>query len=183
MARSFYSALKAELEALEAADLDRRGRVDDGNWRGRLDELHAHHGTWQRVADDLGVDKRTLERWRKGYAPRGGGPRRQVSPAGIVPKVRDAIARTLPARGDRRAQVARPDWRKLFIVGTIKWENYERTQNMHLGKYLTPASFEAIADVYVKRGNSRMPAAIDHAISTDYLGFPVHLADTQELRF
>jgi hypothetical protein len=184
---TFYSALKAELGRLERAELAERGRVDEGNWRAQLDALHAQHGSWKAVAADLGTDKRTLERWRLGYVPRGGGPRKMVAPAGFIPKIKAAVARTLPKAGNRGRQVKQVDWRKLRVKGTIvfppKKPVYERTENMHLGLYFPPDTMAALASVYTAGAVARMGRAIDKAISDEYLGFAAHLADVEELSF
>jgi transposase-like protein len=182
---SFYSALKAELDR-HGAELE---RVDDTNWEAKLNGLYAEQGTWQKVADQLGTDRRTIERWRKGYQPRTRAngvkpPRQRVNPAGFIPKIRAAFA----GRGkDRRAQVAAVDWRKLFIHGTIKWgppdKPYERTERMSVGNYLSPRAIAGISAAYISRRQWDTQRAIDHAMSQDYLGFDAKLIDVQELHF
>jgi len=182
---SFYSALKAVLDRA-GAELE---HVDNGNWEARLNELYAEQGTWQKVADGLGTDRRTIERWRKGYQPRTKAngvkpPRQRVNPDAFVPKIRAAFA----GRGkDRRRQVAAVDWRKLFVHGTIKFgsppREYTRTERMFLGSYLTPRSFAGISAAYISRKQFDVQRAIDHAMSVDYLGFDAKLIDVQELHF
>lgn len=164
----FYPALKAELE-----------RVDAGNWESRLDALHGRHGTWQKTADVLGVDKRTVERWRKGYQPRrrrdGTVPARQrIDPGSFTGKIRDAIVK------DRHAQVAAVDWRKMTVLGTIVilgYENRERHEKMHVGRYMSAESIAGLAEAYIARDPGRVQRAIDHVLSTDYIGVPTHLKD------
>ena len=182
---SFYSALKAVLDRA-GAELE---HVDNGNWEARLNELYAEQGTWQKVAKQLGTDRRTVERWRKGYQPRTNAagvkpPRQRVNPDAFVPKIRAAFAGRAK---DRRRQVAAVDWRKLFVHGTIRFgppdHPYERTENMHLGSYLTPQSFAGISAAYIRRSQWDTQRAIDHAMSNYYLGFDAKLTDVQELHF
>lgn len=180
---SFYSVFKAELERLERAELAERGRVDEDNWRDQLDRLKTELGSWKAVSAELGTDTRTVQRWRNGYAPRGGGPRRQVSPSGFIPRIRQAVQDQLPKPGNRRTQVTRPDWSRMVITGTVKFADYTRTERMFVGRYFTRETNEAIADVYIARKPDRMGRAIDHALSVDYFGFDVHLIDTQEITF
>jgi hypothetical protein len=196
---SFYSALKAELERVERADLavfqavrDEAGRVDESNWRDQLDALKVEHGTWKGVAEALGTDKRTIERWRHGYAPRGGGPRRFVNPAGFIPKIRAAVGQALPPvpkAGDRRRQVSLVDWKRLRVTGTVVFppppdkEAYRRHENMWFGRYFTAQQAEGIAAAYIARNPARVQAAVDYAISTEYLGFDAHLIDVEQLSF
>jgi hypothetical protein len=170
---TFYSALRAELQ-----------RVDTDNWRAKLDALHDRHGTWKGTADALGIDKRTVERWRKGYQPRarrdGTRPPRQfVDPRTFVGKIAAAIRR------DRHAQVAGVDWRGLTIRGTVGFPppppySYTRREVMHVGNYFAPDTFAGLADAYVSGSAQRVQRAIDNALSTDYFGFPVHLISVDD---
>lgn len=164
----FYSALKAELE-----------RVDAGNWEEKLDALHGQHGTWDATAEALGVHRRTVERWRKGYQPRKRRdgtqpPRQRVDPDTFTGKIRDALG------ADRRAQVSAVDWSALIIVGTIVIEGYEdqeRHEKMYVGRYLSAGSISGIGAAYVARSPVRVQRAIDHAMSADYIGQKTHLKD------
>lgn len=167
----FYSALKAELE-----------RVDTGNWESRLGALHARHGTWQKTADALGVDKRTVERWRKGYQPRPRRdgtvpPRQRINPETFVGKIRATLA------GDRHAQLGGVDWRRLVVTGTIIILGYEdepRHEKMHIGRYMTPDAIEGLGAAYVAKDPGRVQRAIDHILSTDYIGVPTRLVDVDD---
>lgn len=182
---TFYQALKAKLEGIERADLAARSTVNEGNWRARLDELRAEHGSWDAVADQLGTTRRTVERWRLGTVDRrrGGGARQYVNPASFIPKIKAAVERGLPKAGDRRRQVTLFDWRKMVIVGQVKFADYVRHETMHVGRYFEPATFQAFASVYIARDPTRMNRAIDRALSEEYFMFPVHLVDVTELRF
>jgi hypothetical protein len=173
VSRSFYSALKEQLE-----------RVDADNWESKLDALHGRHRTWQATADALGVDKRTVERWRKGYQPRvkrdgTRPPRQRVDPRTFAGKIGDALGK------DRHAQVAAVDWRKLVITGEIGFPppppySYRRDEVMYVGKYLSPAAFEGLAAAYVSAERWRVQRSINNAISVDYLGFAADLISVED---
>lgn len=165
----FYDALRAEME-----------RVDQSNWAEKLVALKEQNGTWTATARALGVHKRTLERARLGYRPRGGGPRRFADPRSLIDKVRKALAK------DRRAQVAAVDWKRLKVNGTITLGGgeYEREENMHIGRYFTDGQIEGIADAYIAGDADRVQRAVDHAMSEDYIGDgATTLDDVTELNF
>lgn len=156
---------------MEPYDAFRRAleRVDESNWRGALDALHGQAGSWRAVAGQLGVDKRTVERWRFGYVDKRTGQRRQIGEravkANVLPKVRKAF------KANRRAQVARVDWRKLNMSGPLQIGNYPpRHQAMMLGAYLSPEAIAGLADAYISGDPDRMSAALDDALSQDYTG-------------
>lgn len=145
------------------------GHVDESDWRSALDALHDRAGSWKALAGQLGVDRRTVERWRFGYVDKRTGQRRQVSAdtvrRSVVPKVRKAL------KADRRAQVARVDWRKLTITADLQIGNYPpRREVMRVGAYLTPEAIAGIADAYVSGDPDRVQAAINDALSSDYTG-------------
>lgn len=156
------------------------GQVDETDWRDKLEALHDERGTWQKTADALGIHKRTLERWRKGYQPRRGGPRRYISPGSIVPTLREAWGK------DRRAQVAAVDWKKQVIVGTIEigGGEYIRHETMYVGRYFTADSVQGIVTAYVAADARLTQQAVDFAMSWDYIGDgATRLLDVDELRF
>lgn len=150
----FYDALRAELESVSVAD-----------WQSKLDALHEQNGTWTATAAKLGVSRRSLERWRFGYAPRGGGPRRHVDPHTFVGRIRGTFGK------DRRAQVRAVDWRKLHVTGTIMVgkKRYPRKEHMHLGMNFTPRSIAAIVEAYVAADPRACQRALDKAMQTDYI--------------
>lgn len=166
---SFCQALKGTLE-----------RVTEHTWRDQLGALHAQHGTWKATAAALDVTPRTLERWRNGYLDRHG-TRRQVTPQTPMGKVRDAI------KGNRKAQAAAVDWRKLRIKGTIELEHnpkYRRKENMHVGQYLTPDAIAGLAAAYQSGRCDRMQRAIDDALSEEYVANgDTRLLEVEELDF
>ena len=150
---SFYAALRAELE-----------RVDASSWRDQLDALHGQHGTWKATAAALGVTPRTVERWRNGYISRG--RRIQARPESAMPRIREAI------KADRKAQAAAVDWSRLRVKGTIELDHnpkYRRKENMHVGKYLSGAAIAGLVAAYVSRQGERVQRAIDNAMSEEYV--------------
>lgn len=159
------------------------GRVDESNWRGALDALHARAGSWKALAGQLGVDKRTVERWRYGYVDKRTGQRRQVSPdtvrRSVLPKVSKAF------KADRRAQVAAVDWRKLQFNGDLQIGNYPpRNQAIRLGAYLSQEAIAGLADAYVSGDPDRVQAAFDDALGQDYTGTgDASLGDVDDLDF
>lgn len=165
---TFYQALRAELE-----------RVNERTWRDQLDALHGQHGTWKATAGALGVNPRTLERWRNGYVSRG--RRVQVRPDSVIPRIRDAIRR------DRKAQAGAVDWKQLRVRGTIELDHrreYRRKENMHIGRYLSPAAVEGLVAAYVARSAARVQRSIDNALSEEYVGNgDTRLLDVDELDF
>ena len=162
----FYEALKAELE-----------RVGTDNWEDKLGALKDRLGTWQATADELGVDKRTVERWRRGYQPRRRRdgtlpPRQKIDPKTFTGKIRDALG------DDRHAQIAAVDWKRLRVVGVIVIEGYEdqeRHETMHLGRYMTGDTIAGLGEAYVAREPYRVQRAVDHFISTEYIGVRARL--------
>lgn len=145
------------------------GQVDESDWRGALDALHEQRGSWKATAETLGVDKRTVERWRFGYVDKKTGQRRQIAEStvrrSVVPKVREAI------RADRRAQVARVDWRKLQVTGRLQIGNYPpRVESMNVGLYLSPEAIAGISAAYVSGDPDRTQRAFDDAMGGDYTG-------------
>ena len=142
------------------------GRVDQENWKGRLDALHGQQGTWKKVAEHLGVDKRTVERWRFGYTDKHGN-RRQVSDKTVrdsaVPKVRAGW------KGDRKAQLQAVNWRDLFIVAEMQTSGTPaRKQNMHVGHYMEPEDIAAIGNAYLAGDAAGVDAAMDRFLSDGY---------------
>ena len=143
--------------------------ADEGNWRDRLDALHSEHGSWKAVADHLGADKRTVERWRFGYRDRHGN-RKQVSPATIkknaLPKIHKAMG------GSRKAQLAGVDWKRMRVRGHISINGgaYERDEDMDVGRYLEDDDFAAIAQAYLDEKDDIVDAAMDKAMSDSYIG-------------
>lgn len=166
---TFYAALRAELE-----------RVDASTWRDQLEGLHASHGSWRATAAALDVTPRTLERWRNGYLNRRG-ERIQVKADSVVPRIREAV------KGDRKAQLARVDWSRLRVKGTIELARnakYRRKENMHIGKYLEAGSIEGLAAAYLARSAARVQNAIDNALSEDYVANgDTRMLDVEELDF
>ena len=118
--------------------------ADQGNWRERLDALHGEHGSWQNVADHLGVHKRTVERWRLGYVDSKTHQKRHIGEKAVkhdvLPKLRKALGKS------RSAQLKGVDWTGLSVKGhlSIGAGEYEREENMSLGRYLDPEDIEAI---------------------------------------
>lgn len=165
---SFYSALRAQLE-----------RVDAGSWRGQLDALKDQHGTWKATAEALDVTPRTLERWRNGYTSRG--TRRQVNPDSFLPKIRAAV------KGNRAAQLGAVDWSKLRVKGTIELDHkreYRKKENMHIGQYLSADAIKGLSAAYLSKSALRVQAAIDDALSNEYVANgDTRLLDVDELDF
>jgi len=166
----FYDALKSELETVTA-----------DNWRDKLDALKASNGTWAATARALGVDKRTVERWRAGYQPRAraGQPRpgrRQVDPQTFLGKIRAAFVK------DRPAQVAAVDWKRMTAVATWWNGKYRREQVMHLGAYMSDPEMTAVAGAYVNKDRNGMSGIMNNVIS-NYLGFDAKLADVESVTF
>lgn len=158
------------------------GRVDRENWKGRLDALHEQRGTWKAVADHLGVDKRTVERWRFGYTDKHGN-RRQISDKTVqgsaVPKVSKGW------KGDRKAQLQAVDWRGLHLGGTLQVGDYPpRKQNMTVGRYLTGEDISAIGNAYLAGDAAGVDAAMDRFLSDGYtMTGDAHLGDVDKLEF
>lgn len=153
---------------------DALGGVDQENWRGRLDALHDQHGSWKAVSAHLGVDKRTVERWRFGYTDKHG-TRRQIGDktvkGSVVPKVRAGW------KADRKAQVQAVNWTDLSVVGTLQIGDYDessphppRRENMSVGRYLSAESIADIAGAYVNGDDQAVDDAMDRALGTDYTG-------------
>lgn len=145
------------------------GHVDASDWRGALDAIHEQRGSWKATAEALGVDKRTVERWRFGYVDKKTGQRRQIAEStvkrSVVPKVRQALG------NDRRAQVARVDWRKLQVKASLQIGNYPpRVESMAVGLYLSTDAIAGISAAYVSGDADRVQAAFDHALGADYTG-------------
>lgn len=155
---NFYDALERALT-----------RVDDSNWRATLDALHGQAGSWKALAGQLGVDKRTVERWRFGYVDKKTHERRQISAQtvqkSVLPKVRKAF------KASRAAQVARVDWRKLEVNGDLQIADYPpRKERMYVGAYLSGEAITGIAAAYVSGDADRVQAAMDDALGADYIG-------------
>lgn len=159
------------------------GGVDDSNWRASLDALHSTEGSWKAVAEQLGVDKRTVERWRFGYVDKKTGQRRQISQRtvdkAVVPKVRKAF------KASRAAQVGRVNWSKLHVTGDLQIADYDpREERMYLGAYLSSEAIAGIADAYVSGDPDRVQRAVDNALGDDYTGTgEAHLGDVSGLDF
>lgn len=158
-------------------------RVDQENWRSRLDELHGRAGSWRALAGQLGAQRRTVERWRYGYTDKRGN-RRQVSDKTIkdsaVPKIREAW------KGDRAAQVGAVNWRNLQILGTLVLLDYEeraRRENMSIGRYLSPESIAAISAAYISGTAADVTSAVNQAVSVDYVGMAAQIRDVEKLEF
>lgn len=158
------------------------GGVDDSNWRASLDALHSTAGSWKAVAADLGVDKRTVERWRFGYVDKQG-RRRQISQQtvdkSVVPKVRKAF------KASRAAQVARVNWSKLTMSGQLQIADYPpRRETMYAGGYLSPEAIAGIAAAYISGDPDRVQAAMDNALGEDYIGNgDASIGDVDDLDF
>jgi hypothetical protein len=144
-----------------AAD-ERLTHVDERNWRGRLENLHAEHRTWDRVAAELGVSPATLRRYRAGgYKSRG--VTKRLPPARLYPAISSALAR------DRKAAVRGADWRRLSINATWTIDGtYRRKQRMDLGAYMDAEDAAAFADAYVSGSDERMTAAVNYYLSDRY---------------
>lgn len=145
------------------------GGVDDSNWRASLDALHDQAGSWKALSEQLGVDKRTVERWRFGYVDKKTHERRQISAQtvqkSVLPKVRKAF------KASRAAQVARVDWRKLQATGSLQIADYpSREERMYIGAYLSGEAIAGIAAAYVSGDPDRVQAAMDNALGEDYIG-------------
>ena len=150
--------------------------ADEGNWRERLDALKSEHGTWQGVADHLGVHKRTVERWRLGYQPRvrkdGTRPPRQ--PIGDKAVKRDILPKLQKAMGSsRKAQLlGAPDLKRMQIRGhiSIGHGEYERDETMLVGNYMADGDFEAITQAYLDGDDAAVNAAMDRYMADTYIG-------------
>ena len=145
--------------------------ADEGNWRDRLDALHSEHGSWKAVADHLGADKRTVERWRNGYVDRRTHERRQVSDATIKKHALPKIGKSLGS--SRKAQLAgAPDLKRMSVRGHISIGNgeYERDEDMDVGRYMSDEDFEAIGQAYIDGNDALVDAAMDKAMSDSYIG-------------
>lgn len=171
----FYKALHRELS-----------HADEGNWRDKLDALHSEHGTWKGVAEKLGVDKRTVERWRNGYVDRRTHERRQVSDATIkkhaVPKIRKSLA------GSPGAQLKGiPDWKRMGMRGTPRIggnPEYEREEDMDVGRYMEDEDFERISQAYLDGDEAAVNAAMDRFMADGYIGDgATRLTDVTKLWF
>ena len=145
--------------------------ADEGNWRDRLDALHSEHGSWKAVADHLGADKRTVERWRYGYVDRHGN-RRHVSDATIkkhaLPKIRHSLGSSPGAQ-----LKGIPDWKRMGMRGTPRIGNnpeYEREEDMDVGRYMDDEDFERIAQAYLDGDDEAVDAAMDAAMANSYIG-------------
>jgi hypothetical protein len=166
---SFCQALKGTLE-----------RVTEHTWRDQLEAIHAQHGTWKATAAALDTTPRTLERWRNGYLNRRG-VRVQTDPKTPMGKVRAAL------KGNRKAQAAAVDWRRLRIKGTIELEHnprYRRKENMHVGQYLSADAVAGLAAAFTSGRCDRMQRAIDDALSEEYVANgDTRLLEVDELDF
>ena len=156
--------------------------VDRENWQGRLDALHEQHGTWKSVAAHLGVDKRTVERWRFGYVDKHGNRVHHTDKAvteKILPKVRTEWG------ADRKAQLQSVDWKGLHIVGWMTTSGTpSRKQNMRVGLYMTPEDIEAIGGAYLRNDAAGVDDAMDRFLSDGYTGTgDAHLDDVDKLEF
>jgi len=163
-----------------------RESVTPASWRDRLDDLHREHRTWSATAEALGVDDRTLERWRYGYQPKrradGTRPaRQQVDPATFVPKIRAALA------ASRRYQVNLVDWKRLKMHGAIEFypDQPPKWQTISLGPNISQLSLQGIVQAYLAADADLMQTAVDVALSVDYLpyGTTVRLVEVDELGF
>jgi len=156
--------------------------VDQENWKDRLDDLHREHGTWQKVADHLGANKRTVERWRFGYRDKHGN-RKQVADKTVrdhaVPKVRAGW------KGARTAQLGAVDWSDMFVVGWMETSGTpSRRQNMRVGQYLTGEDIEAIGNAYLAGDDAGVDRAMDRFLSDTYTQTgDAHLGNTEKLEF
>ena len=157
--------------------------ADEGNWRDRLDALHSEHGSWKNVADHLGADKRTVERWRFGYKDRHG-QRRHVSDATIkknaLPKIRHSLGTS------RKAQLAGVDWKRMGMRGQISigGGEYERDEDMSPGRYMDDEDFARIGQAYLDGNDALVDAAMDKAMSDSYIGDgATKLTDVEKLWF
>lgn len=153
---NFYDALHAELTNVTA-----------DNWHAKLDALHESHGSWNKLAGELGMHRRTLERRRFGYIPKGGGPRKFAKPdAGFLAKLAAALGK------DRRAQVAAVDWRTMKFKATFTINDYpdvQPWQNMNFGQYIPRDDAVAIAAAYAAGDRDACNAAGNDALG-EYLG-------------
>ena len=157
--------------------------ADEGNWRDRLDALHSEHGSWKAVADHLGADKRTVERWRLGTRDRHGN-RTTVSDATIKKNALPKISKSLG--GSRKAQVAGVDWKRMSVRGhiSIGHGEYERDEDMNPGRYMSDEDFEDIAQAYIDGNDAAVDAAMDAAMSYNYIGDgATSLTDVSKLWF
>jgi hypothetical protein len=140
-------------------------RADQGNWRRRLDDLHAEQGTWPGVAAELGVSAATLRRYRAGgYRSRGRW--HPLKPDALYPR----ITRALRRRRNRAAAIGRADFKRLRLKGT--WRVYEgktRNQRMDAGRYMSPASIEGLTTAYLSGDNERVDRAFDFFLQEDYV--------------
>lgn len=155
-------------------------KVDDGNWRHRLDEMHSHYGTWDKTAHALGVHRRTLEKWRKGHVVKG--VRRYTKPASIIPQVRAALGK------DRKAAVAGVDWKAMRVGGVLALKAYPeeaRTEHMAVGQYMSRDAMAGLAAAYVSGNASRVQRSFDHFMATEYVAGldPLPLTDVDYLEF
>lgn len=162
---------------------DALGRVDEENWKSRLDVLRGRAGSWRALAGQLGVDRRTVERWRYGYTDKRGN-RRQVSEETIkrsaVPKMREAW------KGDKAAQVQAVNWRDLQVTATLVLLNYTdkaRRENMSIGRYLSAESIALISAAYVMGDPGTVTSQVNQAVSVDYVGMAAQLRDVEKLEF
>lgn len=166
-------------DALERA----LSRVDEGNWRETLDVLHGQAGSWKALSEQLGVDKRTVERWRLGYVDKRTHQRRQISQAtvkrSVLPKLRQAF------KANRAAQVARVNWSKLQLRGDLQIADYPpREERMYLGPYLSGEAIAGLADAYISGDPDRVQAAFDNALGEDYIGNgDTSIGDVSDLDF
>ena len=164
-------------QALRAALLN----VDERNYRAKLEALREEQGSWQKVADILGVPRSTLYDWRTGYS-RSGRARRIKPSRDSLRKIEGAV------RKSRRAQLGGVDWKKLRITGTIEIGGgaYTRHEHMYVGKYFADHedAVRGLATAYLAGDDALLQAAMDFAMSWYYIGDgDTRLVDVDSLDF
>lgn len=135
--------------------------VDSSNWREQLNQLHREQGSWQSVAQQLGMHPATLRRYRAGGYSRGG-QRRQLDPGRIQPGIRKAL------RSDRKTMIRRADFSRMRMK--CRWridDTYDREQNMNLGPDMDPAAIEKLTRGYLA-GDREFTQALNNFLRDDY---------------
>jgi hypothetical protein len=140
-------------------------RADEGNWRRRLDDLHAEQGTWPRVAAELDISAATLRRYRAGGYRGRAGRWRPLAPDPLYPR----ITRALRRRRGRAAAIGRADFKRLRVKGTwLLNDTYTRRQVIY-GKYMSDESVQGLSSAYLSGNGARVDRAWDNYLSTDYV--------------
>src|SRR5208337_3017598 len=83
-----------------------------------------------------------------------------------LPKIRKVLG------SSRQAQLRGVDWSRMAVHGHISLGGgeYEREENMSLGRYFEEDDVEAIAQAYLNGNDAGVQSAVDRAMSNSYIG-------------